>query len=129
MFSAVPLDGMSKRSGSKGQRAETALGATLAWRETALAEIARRGRGAHAACARAVGCKAPTLTQLLNGGIAVSPLVTKVSKHLNIPRPGEVVVPDGQGAFLAKYSTLKGADKAMVDGLVERLSTKPSNDG
>lgn len=97
------------------------MGATLEWRTRALAEIERRGRGAHAACAKAVKCSKPTLTQLLNGGIDVSPLVPLVSKHLGIPKPGEVFQAEDEVELLGDYKQLGDAAKEQIRALTKLL--------
>jgi len=105
------------------------MGATKTWREAAREEIRRRGRGAHAAAARAIGCSPPTLTLLLDGRIAVSPLVPLLSEHLGIPKPGEVLRSPDEIEFAAKYATLNASDRQLAHAFLDRLaSSNPKND-
>lgn len=125
MAAAVRINAMPRK---KGTRAESAQGATEAWRNLARAAIERRGYGAHAATARAAGCKPPTLTQLLDGDIQVSPLVPKISVYLEIPTPDKLKLADDEQELLSDWSNLAADDRIMVRDFIARLKKTPRND-
>ncbi len=125
----VSVSAVTPRRLPKGNRADTALGAPEPWRTAARAVLDSQPRGAYRRCAAAVGCKPATLTQLLDGMIAVSPLVSKISKYLDIPLPGEVRREPDEIEVNEIFRDLEGGDRDLALGFLRRLKKKLSNGG
>lgn len=98
--------------------------ATEAWRKDANAAFDLLPHGAKKACAVAVGCSGPTVTQLLQGKIDSSQFVGPISVYLGIPKPLQVMLEPDEHEVLSLYRSASERDRRMFHEMMQRLLVK-----
>jgi hypothetical protein len=103
------------------RRAESALNATLEWRQAARAALDAMPRGSQERLSEAVGCSSGFITQLLGGEVDHSMYVGPISDWLGIPRPVQVAMAPDEAEVSTRYRRLTAEQRAAVLSLVREL--------